>query len=166
MITFPCGVCKKTVVKNHKAIECTLCGLWVHIKCNNLDKKDYAFYQDVKNEHEPFFCINCISDNIPYSVLNNTEFSISVKKGVINSEEKHVDFVPSAFQQNMFDQLNAAINNNAFDLDADSDNAEGEVITTIDCQYYSVDDFPAANFNPSKKFLYFALQYTLYSMSY
>ena len=162
MITFPCGVCKKTVGTNHKAIECSLCGLWVHIKCNNLDKKDYAFYQDVRNEHEPFFCINCISDNIPFSVLNNTEFNISVKKGVINSEEKHVDFVPSAFQQNMFDQLNAAINNNAFDLDTDSDNAEGEVIPSIDCQYYSVDDFSAANFSPTKHFS--ILHYNIHSI--
>ena len=90
------------------------------------------------------------------------EFNISVKKGVINSEENHVDFVPSAFQQNMFDQLNAAINNNAFDRDTDSDNAEREVIPSIDCQYYSVDNFSAANFSPTKNFS--ILHYNIHSI--
>ena len=89
MIAYPCGVCKKAVGINHKAIQCSLCELWVHIRCNLLDKNDYAYYQDVNNDQEDFFCINCLADSIPLSNLNSTEFSISVKKGVINSEEKN-----------------------------------------------------------------------------
>ena len=161
MIAFPCGVCKKAVGINHKAIQCSLCELWVHIKCNLLDQNDYAYYQDVNNEDKEFFCMNCLSDSIPFSNLNSTEFSISVKKGVINSEEKHIDFVPTAFQRNMFDKLNAAINNNAFDLDTDAD-SDGHVIPSIDCQYYSIDEFSAANFNPTRNFS--ILHYNIHSI--
>ena len=82
------------------------------------------------------FCINCLADNVPFSKLNYNEFVTSVKKGVINSCDKVIDFVPSNFQQKIFDNLNAAINNNTFDLDNDD-----EVMPTIDCKYYSIDDF-------------------------
>ena len=36
-----CGICKKTVGKNHNAIECSTCLNWIHIKCNKFEKKDY-----------------------------------------------------------------------------------------------------------------------------
>ena len=38
---FPCGVCYKAVAKNHNAVYCDSCNLWVHIKCNNLTKFCY-----------------------------------------------------------------------------------------------------------------------------
>lgn len=162
MIAHPCGVCKESVGENHKAIKCNICELWIHIKCNNLDKNDYAYFQDLKNEEEDFFCINCVSENLPFSKLNNNEFSISVKKGVINSDDKHVDFVPSDFQQKIFDKLNAAINNNAFDLDTENESDGGDVIPTIDCQYYSVEDFSSSNFSPRKTFS--ILHYNIHSI--
>ena len=84
-----------------------------------------------ENINEQFFCVNCVAENIPFSKLNNNEFIISVKKGVINSCEKDIDFVPSDFQQKIFDKRNSAINNNAFDLI--TENEDDEVIPTIDC---------------------------------
>ena len=39
--TYPCGICKKNVNKNQKAIECTLCKQWIHIKCNGTSPDDY-----------------------------------------------------------------------------------------------------------------------------
>ena len=80
-----------------------------------------------------------------------------LKKGVINSSEKEINFVPSDFQQKVFDKLNSAINNNAFDLDTEIEDDDDEVIPTIDCQYYDVDDFSSAKFNPTKKNFYFTL---------
>ena len=160
MIQFPCGICHKSVASNHKAIECTLCLNWVHIRCNILSQKDYSFHK--KNTSEPFFCLNCLAENIPFSKLNSNEFDISVKKGVINSSDARVDFVPTNFQKNIFNQLNSAINNNAFDLDTDIDSGDGNLIPTVDCKYYSIDDFSSAKFNPSKNFS--ILHYNIHSM--
>ena len=92
-----------------------------------------------------------MADNVPFSKLNNNEFSISVKNGILNPNDCHVDFVPSEYQQNVFDTLNSAISNNAFDLDND-DGSDGDPIPTIDCKYYSIDDFVSSNFSPSKNF--------------
>ena len=39
MIKFPCRICQKAVGKKHKAILFDLCDKWIHIACNNLDKK-------------------------------------------------------------------------------------------------------------------------------
>ena len=82
MIAFPCGVCQRAVAKSHRAICCDICQKWIHIKCNNLDKNDYKFFQE--NTDEQFFCVNCVAENIPFSKLNNNQFVISVKKGVSN----------------------------------------------------------------------------------
>ena len=61
-----------------------------------------------------------------------------------------------------FDKLNSAINNNAFDLDTEIEDDDDEVIPTIDCQYYNVDDFSSAKFNPTKTF--FILHYNIHSI--
>ena len=43
---YPCGVCQRAVAETHRAICCNICQKWVHIKCNNLDKNDYNFFQE------------------------------------------------------------------------------------------------------------------------
>ena len=162
MVADKCGVCEQSVAKNHKAIECDICKKWVHIKCNLLNKKDYAFYQNPDNISEIFICITCMSNNIPFSKLNNNEFHVSVKKGIINSNDCRVDFTPSNFQQKCFDKLNSAINNNAFDLDTDLEGDDGDIIPTIDCRYYNLDEFTSSNFDPSKNFS--ILHYNIHSI--
>ena len=66
MVAHPCGVCSRAVAKNHMAVECDSCNNWVHIKCNLLDKKDYAVFQNPNNEAETFICINCMAQNVPF----------------------------------------------------------------------------------------------------
>ena len=65
------------------------------------------------------------------------------------------------FSKKVFDKLNSAINNNAFDLDTEIED-DDEVIPTIDCQYYNVDDFSSAKFNPTKTFS--ILHYNIHSI--
>ena len=62
----------------------------------------------------------------------------------------------------MFDKLNSAINNNAFDLDTEIEEEDGEIIPTIDCKYYNVDDFSSSNFSPTKTFS--ILHYNIHSV--
>ena len=40
-IKYPCGICKKSVDKNQKAINCSVCTRWVHIKCNGVSVNEY-----------------------------------------------------------------------------------------------------------------------------
>ena len=69
-IKFPCTICKRTVAKNHKALQCNLCDQWIHIKCNLIDKKTY---EKLKHDTSFWFCINC-SDNIfPYVQHDSSE---------------------------------------------------------------------------------------------
>ena len=37
---FPCRICAKNVLDKGKAVQCDLCGLWIHIKCNTLNYLD------------------------------------------------------------------------------------------------------------------------------
>ena len=148
MIEFPCRVCSKAVSVRHRAIECDICKTWVHIKCNKCDKNDYKFHQD--HPDEPFYCIKCSAENIPFSSLNDNQFENCVKKGINHFLDADVNFNPSTYEQRIFDKLNNAINNNAFDL-SEEDNDDNNDIT-IECNYYSVDEFNLAKFNPSKRF--------------
>ena len=162
VVALPCGVCYKPVASNHKAIECSICSQWIHLKCNKLDNKDYLRFQNPSNADEIFICVNCMSANMPFANLNNNQFSIINKHGILNSNECCANFTPTDFQQNIFNKLNTAINNNAFDLDTDHDAYDGDHIPTINCQYYDVEEFSDCNFNPSKNFS--ILHYNIHSI--
>ena len=43
---FPCKICAKNVHDKDKAVQCDLCELWIHIKCNNLNYLDYRYLQN------------------------------------------------------------------------------------------------------------------------
>ena len=46
---FPCKICPKNVSDKVKAVQCDLCELWVHIKCNNLNYLDYRIFKTATN---------------------------------------------------------------------------------------------------------------------
>ena len=46
----PCNICSKNVSKNHQVIECTNCKVWIHLKYNNLNIKDYKYHQNNSDE--------------------------------------------------------------------------------------------------------------------
>ena len=57
---YPCSVCSKNVTDNQLSIECSICKLWSHNKCNKVDKKVYLTHQH--NPNLPFYCIKCNED--------------------------------------------------------------------------------------------------------
>ena len=73
-----CGVCTKTIAKNHQNIYCELCNCRVHIKCNKTDVKTY---NSVVKENKKVTCISCQLENIPFQSLTDIEFS-AVNKGL------------------------------------------------------------------------------------
>ena len=42
---FLCKICAKNVHDKDKAVQCDLCELWIHIKCNNLNDLNYRYLQ-------------------------------------------------------------------------------------------------------------------------
>ena len=99
---FPCRACQKNVNKNHHAFLCDHCETWIHRKCNNLTKQDYDF---LANSDEPFICICCIKENLPFSSLSDKNFNIAVVKGI--------NYLYDEIETELSPLTNAQINKNA-----------------------------------------------------
>ena len=67
---FPCKICAKNVQDKDKAVQCDLCELWIHIKCNNLNYLDHRYLQ---NCDEFWYCIECCSKIFPFSSLSSNK---------------------------------------------------------------------------------------------
>ena len=74
-IKFPCEICEKPVTNNHQAINCDKFGLWIHIKCNKVNKQTYIY---LMRENSHWYCMLCFETFLPYSVLNDNEFKQTV----------------------------------------------------------------------------------------
>ena len=76
LLKFPCGICKKGVRKNQKAIFCDACDHWVHANCNGVKDKEYCELQE-QDDDIPWFCLPCeISKNaelFPFGLESNLE---------------------------------------------------------------------------------------------
>ena len=70
MVKFPWEICQKAVGKKHNAVCCDLCNEWIHIACNNLDKKTYKLLQGSSTK---WFCINCTEKEFPFTSQTNQE---------------------------------------------------------------------------------------------
>ena len=84
---FPCRFCTKNVHDKDKAVQCDLCELWIHIKCNNLNYLDYRYLQ---NCDEFWYCIECCSTISPFNSLSsNKKFPLKrVKKYKLKFKSK------------------------------------------------------------------------------
>ena len=70
-IKLPCIICEKLVANNNQAIYCEKCGLWIHIKCNKINKQT-DFYLMRENSH--LDCMLNTKTFLPLSVFNDNEF--------------------------------------------------------------------------------------------
>ena len=80
-IKFPCGICHKSVARNHRALQCDTCEAWIHIKCNYVSAN---VYERLKESTEAWFCINCIKDNLPL-------FSVSGEQLILLNQGKNLE---------------------------------------------------------------------------
>ena len=81
---FPCGICQKNVNVNQKAIECTNCKFWIHIKCNGTSMDEYNKMMDenaklteaeilIKEWHCNKCQIAIMAEIFPFGLENNYE---------------------------------------------------------------------------------------------
>ena len=145
-VEYPCSICKKNVNNNHLAIECTNCYFWSHIKCNDIEKKQYREFQ-LKPELS-FYCLKCKADILPFMKLNDYEFDSAFKKGENNI--KFTNFTPTSYQQEMFEKLNKEIDD--YNTWVNNEENESDYDHPLNCNYYGVDEFINCNFNSSNNF--------------
>ena len=72
VIQFPCGICSKAVANNHQAIKCDKCNLWIHIKCNKMNKQTYNY---LKPNNSHWLCVSCTKGFLPFSGIEDGVFA-------------------------------------------------------------------------------------------
>ena len=85
---FPCRICTKNVHDKDKAVQCDLCELWIHIKCNNLNYLDYRYLQ---NCDESWYCIECCSTIFPFNSLSSNKKFLACCTSTNNIQWKDLD---------------------------------------------------------------------------
>ena len=88
----PYGICNKNIGSNHKALRCSLCNYMIHIKCNKID---YAMFEYLKNKPEPFFCLKCQEEIIPFQKLADQQFYMVSEKGINDDNDLSNLFIPT-----------------------------------------------------------------------
>ena len=130
---YPCGICNKTIGKNHRAIRCCICNYKVHIKCNKTDKKSYEKLEKTK---DPCICIACKEENLPFSKLTDEQFKLM--SNAINIDDDHDlahSLFPSESLKCFFKGINDLTNPNNANSDGDVDNIP------INCKYVDINSF-------------------------
>ena len=85
---FPCKICAKNVSDKVKAVQCDLCELWVHIKCNNLNYLDYRYLQ---NSNESWYCIECCSTIFLFDSLSSNKNFLACCANTDNNTTQWID---------------------------------------------------------------------------
>ena len=67
-VKFQCAICVKPCRKDQKTIACDLCERCLHFKCIDMC---LSIFDSLASSPKPYYCHNCISDQIPYSNLAN-----------------------------------------------------------------------------------------------
>ena len=99
---FPCGICQKNVNRNQKAIECTSCFKWVHIRCNGTTAEEYnnlidhnLFISEDKIMDNPWHCNKCVIANMAAIFPFGLETDISLSN-IMNTDSLEIlDHLPS-----------------------------------------------------------------------
>ena len=96
VIQFPCVICSKTVANNHQGIRCEKYNLWIHIKCNKINKQTYNY---LKAGSSHWFSISCKNEFISFSGIEDGDFSYAslgkspcLKHTKLNQREFHSSY--------------------------------------------------------------------------
>ena len=135
---YPCGICQKNVNNNQKAIECSLCLHWIHIKCNGTTNEEYSeimkFNSSLSDDEikaKSWFCNKCQISNMaqlfPFGFENNHDL-----QNILNCESlKFLDSLPSY-----------EITSKAYDIDSlNQFDIDENIINNINSRYFSAFEF-------------------------
>ena len=162
---FTDSLCNKNINANHKALNCTICKLKIHIKCNSLSITDF---NQIKNSTSPFYCITCIDNNIPFSSINDYQFVPLITKGISINEESSGVLTPLSPQvkthiTNLNSFLNRALTSEDDNEQDNCNSTDDDMSSPLNCNYYDLDEFNKAKFNSSKSLS--ILHYNIHSIN-
>ena len=81
-----CSVCSKTVVRNHRAVNCDQCHKWCHIKCGQVKPRDYKVFQNMASFD--WVCPPCLkigltlNDSRLHVPATNESASVNIQESV------------------------------------------------------------------------------------
>ena len=102
---FPCGICSKTVANNYQAIKCDKYNLWIHIKCNKINKQTYNY---LKSDSSHWFCISCTKEFLPFSGIEDGKFAHATLGKKIKFT--HVSNTPKSIRENFIQAIHSENN--------------------------------------------------------
>ena len=100
VVKFPWKICNKAVAKNHHAVQCDHCQLWVHFRCNKINLQTYKFLQ---KSSFAWYCIKCFGRYYSFSTISDNElsqtsegkkikFKVLTKKNILANHDLRVTF--------------------------------------------------------------------------
>ena len=134
VVKHPCGICQKSVGVKHKAICGDICNRWIHVACNNLDRKTYS---KLTESNKNWFCITCIKKEIPFASQSDNEL-----KNIYSG--RHIALFKSKDIESFTAKINNRINENPEEVSRKS-------------LYYDINEFN--NLETAKKKTQFSLMH-------
>ena len=80
--SFLSKICEKPIAKNHEAVECDNCKLWVHIKYNKINKQTCNLLME---DDTSWYCIKCTKSIFPFNDIDNNELHSIIQGKKIKS---------------------------------------------------------------------------------
>ena len=129
-ILFPCGICCKPVASNHRAVQCDVCNLWIHIKCNSISPGEYEKLKET--EDLQWFCVKCFKNNVPFSDTPNEILNLTL-------QGKNPHYTPVLISKQDSDGFVSLLKTlEKIDFGKDPDDP-GTFVN--DCNYYTLSEF-------------------------
>ena len=66
----PCKICLRSCKRNQCAIQCDMCGGWIHLKCTVIIPLKF---HTLCSSTEPYLCQNCYSELFPFQTLDDKQ---------------------------------------------------------------------------------------------
>ena len=109
-LKFPCKIYEKPVARNHRAIQCDSCNLWIHIKCDQISPQSLKHLQ---SNNAKWCCIKCFANIIP-----SQSFQINSYLKLIKAKKVKFKAITKSLpiDHSLIDELNSAIDDTNNDL--------------------------------------------------
>ena len=76
VMRYPYKICWQPVANNSDSIQSDKCDIWVHRKCNKINKQTYEY---LKQDKSTWYCIVCTKEIFPFSKPNEEILILTLK---------------------------------------------------------------------------------------